>query len=113
MPQWTPRPTADQVTDLVTPVVVRIAVTIGLLSEVAATPATVQDLATRLGIDEPLLWRMARFLAARGILTLDRDGAVSSTSLVGACRIGRDRMRPGWTGAARRAGWIGPSCRRA
>jgi len=92
------------VTDLVTPVVVRVAVTIGLLSEVSAQPAPMQQLAAGLRVDEMVLRRLVRFLAVRGIVSVDADGSVLSTPLGRrlADREGPYAARLDWQGAAGR-----------
>jgi O-methyltransferase len=100
----TPPATPDQVTDLVTPVVVRLAVTIGLLPEICAEPRPTSQLAIGLGIDDSVLRRLVRFLAVRGILSVDVNGVVSATEL--GRRIsdptGPYAPRLDWSGAAGR-----------
>ncbi|MEV0797478.1 methyltransferase [Kribbella sp. NPDC050281] len=102
MPQSTSAPGPDQVTDLVTPVVVRVAVTIGLLSAICAEPTPLSQLAIGLGIDESVLRRLVRFLAVRGILAVDANGVVASTELGRriADRTGPYAARLDWSGAA-------------
>ncbi|TCC57653.1 hypothetical protein E0H73_30280 [Kribbella pittospori] len=101
MPQPISAPSPDQVTDLVTPVVVRVAVTIGLLP---AEPTPMGQLAIGLGIDDSVLRRLVRFLAVRGILAVDANGVVSSTDLGRRIsdRTGSYAARLDWSGAAGR-----------
>jgi hypothetical protein len=92
----------EQLTDLITPVAIRVAAAIGLLSEVGTGPIPLSELSSTLTVDEPALRRLVRFLAVRGVLDLGNDGMVSTTA-VGrqlADPAGPHAARLDWRGAA-------------
>ncbi len=91
--------------DLVTPVVLRVALGIGLLDQARDAPATTADLAGRLSVDPDVLARLVRFLEAREVLTVDESGVVRTTRIGHTLRERSDRYRArlDWTGAA---GWL-------
>lgn len=98
-------PTPEALTDLVTPVVVRVAATIGLLEQVVRAPAPADELAGRLGVDPDVVTRLARFLAVRGIFTADTRGVVRATQVGRALfdrQSGSYTARLDWLGAAGR-----------
>lgn len=72
-------PTTDPVaelwqrSDLITPMAIRVAVTLGLADHLADGPRTIEDLADRSGADPSALGRLVRFLAHVGIVEVDHD----------------------------------------
>lgn len=60
--------------DLVTPMVMRATVALGLADALATRPRPVEAVAGELGVDAAALTRLVAFLAARGVVAVDPSG---------------------------------------
>lgn len=79
--------------DLVTPMALRVAATLNLADHVAAGATTFPGLARRSGSDPAVLARVVRHLASAGVFTLEADGSV------GLGRLGRGLLSDDAAGA--------------
>ncbi|AEA23086.1 methyltransferase [Pseudonocardia benzenivorans] len=87
--------------DLVTPLALRAAVTLGLPAAIGSRSVALGALADELAVDPPALRRLVGFLAARGVVAVDPAGTVRLTA-IGAplAAAGSDwSTRLDWTGA--------------
>lgn len=100
------RARAAALTDLATPVVLRIASTTGLLRHLAREPATVRQLAAEHDLPRPAVVRIVRLLAARGVVAVSSDQAEPTVQATDLGRLlddgpgGAYATRLDWRGAA-------------
>lgn len=94
---------AWSVTDLVTPVAVRILASLGLLRRIAAEPVPLPRLAAEHDLREPTLRRILRLLALRGVVRIGPGEVVEATPvgrILGDGPGGAFSTRLDWSGAA-------------
>ncbi len=94
---------AWSVIDLVTPVVVRVAATLGLLRRIAEQPLPIPRLAAELALRPDLVRRLLRLLAVRGVVRVGPGDVVEATGVGRLLADGPNGpvvTRLDWTGAA-------------
>jgi SAM-dependent methyltransferase len=73
-------PDIASLTDVLTPYAIRVAVTLGYADTIGDEPVSAAVLAERHGVDPPVVARLMRYLACRGIFRETEDGNFAHTA---------------------------------